>query len=759
MIQRYIHALFLAGTVLLASCGGGEPASPSAAQAAAALRAAPQLPALSQASTDNVDPEDAANQLMDFAETYFPGYFPSHPSTATALGYFYRFYPSTGIYLGVREGQVYVLGGSFGTDAQLVGPLAQFITPRPRVLSSLCAATGVAYGTFATPSPVVGKNVGVTVAGCIGAIASPSWVQTAGPAVTLPADKTQTLSFDPTQAGAYAFRVSFVDNTGASRTENVALEVGSAVATAARVTVRASHSVRMGGKVSLRAWPTLPDGDSVRAVTWTQIEGPPVVLDTSTSRLAFFTAPQVTRDTVIRLRATLYTTNGLSDSDEVMVLVEQYAQASASDSTALWGGDHVSRVYPYIDNGTYSSVLKRCVYDAGQFHSGPRYNLCTLKQLPMLAQETGGNMPTVEQVMRRVLVSHDWLGRNFEAYLRTQDPQGDFRRMLNSSVAIVLSTEVRPSFYYAGTGAIYLDADSFWLTPEERDLVNESPDYRSGFGNGLQYETLWDYVKDGRSIFAYYDPRARLARTLADVNNEVACLLYHELGHALDYIPPGAYASLQNGLSVWANIVPRYQEYELTSDHVVAAYPLRSSVMAGLGQVQYQGVAATALQKSYTPAQVATEFSADIATDAYAYSNQFEDVAMTLEELLMQRRQGVRRDFAVTDPIGPTSTASSIIVRWGQRGRVGETSIKPRATMIAQALVPWLGASEVGLLPAPTQLRAGASWSDVLSEPPIPRKARAPGDPSTLKELWQFQREVQRMQRHRQGGKPLPPGP
>jgi len=763
LIQRHIHVLILAATVLLASCGGGSDGPPpsTAAAAAAALRAgaAPQPGALAQSAAASVDPEDAANQLMDFAETYYPQYFSSHPASATALGYFYRFYPDSGLYLGVREGQVYVLGGSFGTEVRALGALTQFITPRPRVLSSLCADSA-AYGTFATPSPVLGKNVGITVAGCTGAIGSPRWVQTSGPAVLLPADKTQTISFDPPQPGGYAFQVSFVDPAGALRSENVTLDVGSAAATAARVTLRASRSVRMGGKVSVRAWPTLPEGDSIQAVTWTQVEGPPVVLDTRTSRLALFTAPQVSRDTVIRLRATLYTTNGLSDSDEVMVLVEQYAQAPATDTDAVWGGDHVPRVYPYVDNGPYSSWLKRCTYDAGQFHSGLRQNLCTLDQLPLLAQETGGNTPSVDQVMRRVLVSHDWLGRNFEAFLRTQDPQGDFRRMLNSVVAIVLSTDIRPSFYYPGTGAIYLDAESFWLMPEERDLVNESPDYRNDFGNGLQYATLWRYVQDGNSIFAYFDPRARVMRTMADVRNETTWQLYHELVHALDYIPPAAYASLQSDLSVWSNISPRYQQYQLTSDTAPAAYPLRSSVMAGLGQVQFQGVTATGLQQGYTPAQVAAEFSADLATDDYAYATQFEDVAMTLEELLMQRRLGVAREFAVTDAIVSTSTRSSIIVRWGQRGRVGEATIKPRAAMIAQALVPWLGTGEVGLLPAPTLMRTGESWFATNSQPTSPRMARVPGAPPTLKELWQFQRELQRVQHHRQGGgKRLPPVP
>lgn len=767
MIQRCIIIL-LATTVWLASCSDGssaarETTATTAAAAAAALGTTAQRQALAAplASTQagTVDPLDAANQLMDFAETYYPDFFPGHPATASALGYTYRHYEATGIYLGVRDGEVYVLGGSFGSDVIGVGPLTRYISPRPRVLSTLCAAAGLAHDTFATPGAAVGKNAGVTLAGCGGPIDSPRWQQTAGPAVVLAADRTQTLSFDPPEPGDYAFQVSFTDALGVPRTEQVTLAVAPAAGAAAAITVRASQSARMGGKVSVRAWPTVPEGDSVKAVTWTQIEGPAVALDLKTSRLALFTAPEVPRDTVIRLRATLHTANGLSDSDEVMVLVERHLQPPATDEDAMWAGAHVPRIYPYQATGPYAAVLRRCTYDSAQYYAGPKFNLCTLGTLPFLAQDSGDAGPTVEQVMGRVLVSHDWLGRNFEAFLRTHDTQGDFRRMLRSVTAIVLSTHVRPSFYYAGTGAIYLDAESFWMTPEERDTVNEAPDYRSDFGNGLQYATLWRYVQNNKSIFAWWDPRARITRTLDDVRNEAAWLLYHELGHALDYTPPSAYAGLQRNRTAWENIVPRYVNYQLTSDTVPATYPLTSTIMAGLGGVMFQGDTATAVQKAYTAAQVAGFFSADLATDDYSYSTSFEDVAMTLEEVLMQRRLGIRRDFAITDAFDSETTSSSTVsVGWGQRGRVGEAAIRPRARAIAQALTPWLDPAELDLLPAPTALRAGESWAANLAQPAIPRRARAQGAAPTLTEMWQFQRELQRMRHHRDGGgKRLPP--
>ena len=208
--------------------------------------------------------------------------------------------------------------------------------------TGLCA-TGVAYGTMTRTQPVAGKNAAAAVLGCSGAIDTPQWTQTAGPAVTLLSDKTQTISFDPPAAGLYAFNVAFNDPAGTPRTHNVAIDVAANVA-ASLITVRASHSVRMGGNVSVRAWPAA--GSAVQSITWTQLEGPAVSLNTSDPFVAIFAAPTVGADTAIRLRATLTTAGGATDSDEVLVLVERHAQASPNDAGAPWAGEHVSRVLP-----------------------------------------------------------------------------------------------------------------------------------------------------------------------------------------------------------------------------------------------------------------------------------------------------------------------------------------------------------------------------------------------------------------------------
>jgi len=128
-------------------------------------------------------------------------------------------------------------------------------------------------------------------------------------------------------------------------------------------------------------------------------------------------------------------------------------------------------------------------------------------------------------------------------------------------------------------------------------------------------------------------------------------------------------------------------------------------------------------------------------------------------EFLMQSRLGIQRDKAITDKITPATTAATLLVRWGQRGRVGDANIKPRVRAIVTALTPWVAPSDVDLLPAPLQMRAGESWNANLALPAIPRIAKAQGAPPTLLELWQFRKELQRIDQRRQAGARALPAP
>ncbi len=182
MIGRSIAAgaavlLALVGT----GCGGGDEGGASGGGAAAAAAASQALPSAAAAAAASapaptatpaatvarlrakalalaeaaVSPEEAARQLMDFAQVHYAVYFPSHPATQSFPPFLYRYYPATGIYLGVvvtagmgyAENGVYVMGGDFGNEPLFVGPLSAFITPvaPPPALAVVINKTGVFF--------------------------------------------------------------------------------------------------------------------------------------------------------------------------------------------------------------------------------------------------------------------------------------------------------------------------------------------------------------------------------------------------------------------------------------------------------------------------------------------------------------------------------------------------------------------------------------------------------------------------------------
>jgi hypothetical protein len=605
---------------------------------------------------------------------------------------------------GVLAGLSACGGGGGGGDASSPAPSSGGTGATD---TSPCAtlAAGATEAIVRSDGALVGKQAAVGVLGCSARLARVQWTQTSGPSVALLSAQTQLIHFEPTVAGQYGFHVAYTDANGAQRSQDLTLAI-TAPATAAKAIVRNHQAVRMGGAASMRAWS--PSGEAISSVKWEQLEGPTVSLQAVDKLAQQFVAPKVTRDSLLRFRATVNSASG-SDTQEVLVVVEQYDQAPSNNTSYVWSDEHVSRVHAYRAGGPYADAIAGCVYDPALTSA----NACTMGRLPFLGRETGGTLPSVDQVMNRVVVSHDWQGANFERFLSQQDVNGDFRRMLMSTTAIVLGSHVRPSFYHPATGAIYLDADNLWLLPEERDTIDETPDYRSSFGNALAYTDLWRYVKDNARYLKYYDPQQRITRTMDDLTSEMAWLLYHELSHANDFLPSSQYASVPASSTAWGYLSIAYGNKTLESDQLQRNFPLTSTEMAGLGQVNFQGATATAVQRAYTADQVGAFFAADSATDAYAYSTSREDLAMTVEEFLMSSRLGVRRDVAFVPQ--DSSGADLSNVRWGQRGRIGERRLAPRVQQAKSHVVPWTAGYDMNALPLPQAFRVGESWTANLN--------------------------------------------
>ena len=597
-------------------------------------------------------------------------------------------------------------GGGGGSSASAPPPVTP-VTP---------SCTGgiqiVADSTIAA-----GKTSGAAALACGGPLTSIVWSQVSGPAVNLPAAATPTVAVETGATGTIRLRADAVLADGSAASASTDIVVGPAVS-GSYLTVRVDHSLRPGTDTSVRAWPVLAGGETLSSISWTQTAGPTVAMNTTNQRLLFFKAPASTNDVALKFRATMTTSSGKVDSDDVIVSIDR--QAAAPNGYIF---ERTARVHPYVAVGAYAGVLARCSYDVSLFYvNDSNQNLCPVNTLPLLQAEAGvSGMPTVPQIMGRVLVSHDFLGANFERFLTNEDPNGDFRHMLAGVTTIVLGSHVRPSFYTPATGAIYLDAGQLWLKPEQRDVVTEVPDYRLAFDDALNFTGVGRMVKNNDYVLNSYPSTARVDRPEGELVFILGRLMYHELGHAGDFFTP-AERNLNGTLSIWRNVVDRLTAQTLPSDALAAQYPLRSPEMKGLGQVMYQGATANATQKSYTAAQVGGFFGSDVASDDYAYSingtdNSREDLAMLMEEFMMSYRHGVQYDVGYTNKFVENCTTCPLIVAWGQRGRIGQASIKPRIKLVLARVAPWIDPAVVDTLPMPIQMTPGQTWNDSLVQP------------------------------------------
>lgn len=588
-------------------------------------------------------------------------------------------------------------------------------TPGPAApvppLGTQCLSGSVAR--LALPAEAAaGRNQELVLLACPGArLDAVQWRQTGGAALALGSARSQALSVAPVVSGRYVFSVDFNDATGASHSGTAEINAGEPEA--APLLIRGEPSVWGGGQTSLRAWVEgLAVADYAQAqLRWSRVEGPAVDLGAADSWRVIFTAPAVGQDSLLRLRAEATLADGRQLAQEFALLVQA---APAAAAAPLFGaGNPASRVYPYLAAGPHAAALRDCIYTPALSNA----TLCTLGRLPLLGTETRGELPSVAQVMARVLVSNDWMGERFEAFLREQDAHGDFRRLLNATTAIVIGGRVRPAFYWSATGAIYLDADALWQTPAERDSVSEAPDPRSDYGADLGYRTLWRYVQGNQAVGGRGEVLARALRDGAALIPTLGRLLYHELTHANDFLPPRLHLLLNGGLRVY-EATPA----DTASDRLRAQLPFFSQPLVEMGRVRFFGAAATAAQRAYWPEEAAAFFAADRATDDYAYAWPTgqtvprEDAAMLAEEALMQLRHGLLRDVAFTPPLTDGVSSADLTVAWGQRGRVGEPAIKPRVALVLGQTMPWLPAGFSDALVAPTALRAGLSWGENLDQ-------------------------------------------
>ena len=348
----------------------------------------------------------------------------------------------------------------------------------------------------------------------------------------------------------------------------------------------------------------------------------------------------------------------------------------------------------------YASSLPSCLNPDDETTS------CTLNSIPLIGQSTDTVTPA--DILEKTLVSHQWMATRWEDLLPLL-PE-DILQLMGSVTGVVITSDTRPSFYTTQTGAIYLDSAFFWLTNEEKAVIDSAPDFRSGFGDDLQFITLARYVRGNDYAWDTYSLTGTEERTLNELVEPLSALLFHELGHANDFFPRSRYSSLISGNTVLA------EGERLASSRVSNAMinfsPLNSELLVDIADVLFKGNSPSAAILALTPEDVSMEFSADVASDDYAYTSQFEDLSMLLEEVMMKYHFGIDRDIAYIDrPSTDSNFCADYPVRWGQRGRIGEPGVIARTRYMLQVMLNQTDVSEyIDDLEDPVAMVNGNDW-------------------------------------------------
>ncbi|WP_026374987.1 hypothetical protein [Aestuariibacter salexigens] len=592
-------------------------------------------------------------------------------------------------------------GGSSGSDRQ--APIPE---PPPAPITNQLTPT-VTQDNLELFAPVqawVGESVGLSIKSADSdPISSIQWQQISGPEVTIQAAHTQTIGFDIQSPGDYQFTVIAITTSGTERSLSYGF---SAQETSSRlVSIRLDHNVSEFGNVSLRV--DIPDALQASDIVWQQDAGPDATnwrTQEGDDSVLFFVAPAVDEDQVIQVSVTVTAQDDTTYSDTALISVHNADIDWSGYFPAADIGDRVvtEDMLVAMPGDPHQNALIDCLY------SNRLTSSCRFSTLPLIGQR--GYLPSVEDIMQRTIVSHPWMAERFEAFLQQSEAGDDIRQLLSATTGVVIAYDIRPAFYWSATGAIYLDPQYLWGTAQERDTLSFLPDPRADNGRDLQFGIFWRYVKNGEYFFGGrdYPVSERAERPFSNIEASLAFLLYHELAHANDFIPPSKWASLNDNDSPLSTT----NNDAALSEGFSQRFPLGSQEMKALAQVSFFGETATEQQKAFTSVDIEQFFVPDLAPTYYSYSTIYEDFATLFERFMMAYRFDAYADVGIISIVDNPD----VLVTWGQRGRFNDVRLQPRVRDVVSRIIPSLDVRSIQQqLQQPRLLDSNKSWWDNLN--------------------------------------------
>ncbi|USH04350.1 hypothetical protein K6Q96_21680 [Grimontia kaedaensis] len=334
---------------------------------------------------------------------------------------------------------------------------------------------------------------------------------------------------------------------------------------------------------------------------------------------------------------------------------------------------------------------------------------CSLSEIKPLGVSTSS--VSLSDIESRLVVSHDWMAQSFLEAVGDISSQ-DLNNLFKSVNAIVISYDIRPSFYHSYTASMYIDPRYLWRNKDEWDSIFKQDDFRSDYGDGLRFDAFRRYV-DSNGDYVTWSNTFRTStyesRSTSQIAPGLLRLLAHELAHANDYLPHDSLSSLGDSGTIreaMNGITPVRQQLE-------SSIPLADDTLRDVADVMFGGANASEFIRSIEPSQAGALFDLDGAEDLYSYYTPQEDVAMLLESLMMLKRYSALSDVAFVSVPDDRDNAScnDYVIGWGQRARLADPNVEQRAAFVAERILGRDVTNDLSTLPADaTQLPTNTGW-------------------------------------------------
>lgn len=377
-------------------------------------------------------------------------------------------------------------------------------------------------------------------------------------------------------------------------------------------------------------------------------------------------------------------------------------------------------VVPFRPDSPYADVLRNCAFADDD-------ELCTNAMLPYIGQDHSA--PTINDILNRLLVSHNWMGVRF-AQLLNQMP-AETLALFRSVTVITIGSDVRPSGFYSWRGSMQLDPVYLWLTLSEKQTISTEDDFRSSFGADLRFLHRSSYMINGERAYSFFSLTDDSERTLDDITMRASRLLFHELAHANDYVNPTFFAQInpeETPRVLREKFADRRVSQLLYDDESLS---VQSSWLFALASVRYRDEEPDDELLAFIADSAGAVMGNEGKTTFYSYSTVREDMATLFESTMMKKHFGAELYSAfVEKPVGYPDdySADELIVGWGERNRLAAALVTPRAQYVVDKIFG--GAADNNNffnnnLGVASPLTTGVGWYDIIDPPPVQIASRS----------------------------------